>query len=117
MTAQESWLYRRWIAVLHYLDLQGSDGRASQSKLAAFTVLWFGIGCAVFALGWRNAATPSGSVVTLVIAGLSASFGRSVLVQFLGRFSGKATAEDRTVTTHSTRPPHDTMDQDEGDHD
>jgi hypothetical protein len=89
-----AWGYARWCQLLEYGDLLGVDGRPSQSKLAAVTVLWVGAFIALWSVTKHQATGPGAGAVTLVIAGLAASFGRSMLARFLERWSGSASTGD-----------------------
>lgn len=107
------WSYGRWVQLLAFGDLLGSDGRPSQSKLAAFTVL--AVGC--FVGVWqavhveRNAGAVGAATVTLILAGLSASFGIRTYNYFLSRTRVALEAKQLDVTM--TQKPHATMDENE----
>lgn len=102
------WIYARWIQAIACGDLLGRDQRPSQSKLAAFTVVNVGCACALWQVTHGGAV--GGSVVTIVIAGLSASFGMKMFQLFLSRAAitqsvteSNARTEARSDTRQETK--------------
>lgn len=108
-SGQRSWLqfslrwgYGRWVQVLAHGDLLGRDGRPSQSKLAAFVVMMTGCFCAV----WSTVRAPTGassvgaSIVTIIIAGLSASMGIRTFTHFLDRTQVQLESKQLDETKH-----------------
>jgi hypothetical protein len=98
------WSYARWIQIVAHADLIGSDKRPSQSKLASFAVVNVGLVCALWQV--THGADVSGTVMTIVIAGLCASFGRTVLTAFLqrGTFTlSRSESDTRAATLSETR--------------
>lgn len=81
------WTYARWVQALAHGDLLGRDGRPSQSKLAAFTVLATGCFCAIWQSvhGTEGAGTIGAATVTVILSGLAASFGIRTFNHFLDR--------------------------------
>jgi hypothetical protein len=96
--------YARWIQIVAHGDLIGSDKRPSQSKLASFAVVNVGLVCALWQV--THGADVSGTVMTIIIAGLCASFGRTVLTAFLqrGTFTlSRSESDTRAATLSDTR--------------
>ena len=104
------WSYARWVQILAHMDLLGRDGRPSASKLAAFTVLTTGCACAIYQVTHGPPpATEAGAIgaatVTLVLAGLAASFGIRTFNHFLDRAAIGITAAqlDETKRAEDTK--------------
>ena len=70
------WTYARWVQVIAHGDLLGRDGKPSQGKLAAITVM--GIGA------WLKSDV-------LVALSLFAAFGRSTLLEGIKSWRGVST--------------------------
>ena len=105
------WSYGRWVQLIAHGDLLGKDGRPSQSKLAAFTVLTTGCFCAIWQTIHAGKAGVGGAIVTIIIAGLAASFGIRTFNHFLDRSHVALEAKQLDVTM--TQKPHATMDENE----
>lgn len=102
------WSYARWIQLLAHGDLLGRDGRPSQSKLAAFSVIATGLFCAIWQVthcppGTSTAGVVGAATVTIILAGLAASFGVRTFNHFLDRTSVKVESEQRDVTERLTQ--------------
>ena len=95
------WVYARWIQIIACGDLLGRDKRPSQSKLAAFAVTNTGIFCAIWNVTHGQAIGASN--VTIVLAGLSASFGMKVYGMFLQRNTWTSAQTDNTNRTDTTQ--------------
>lgn len=100
------WSYARWRQVIAHADLNGKDQRPSQSKLAAFLVVNVGCACALWQVA--HGQNVGASTVTIVLAGLSASFGMKMYGMFLQRYQHTSTdantrAEQISRATSDTR--------------
>ena len=89
--------YARWIQLIACGDLLGKDKRPSQSKLAAFAVTNTGIFCAAWKV--THGGEIGASIVTIVLAGLSASFGMKVYGMFLQRNTWTSAQTENTQRT------------------
>lgn len=83
------WTYARWRQIIAHADLNGKDQRPSQSKLAAFLVVNVGCACALWQVA--HGQSVGASTVTIVLAGLSASFGMKMYGMFLQRYQHTST--------------------------
>jgi hypothetical protein len=100
------WTYARWRQIIAHADLNGKDQRPSQSKLAAFLVVNVGCICALWQVA--HGQSVGASTVTVILAGLSASFGMKMYGMFLQRYQYTATdantrSEQISRTTSDTR--------------